>query len=134
MRLEDVLADVLAPDARLRSSYRREESRPLRQHARARSPGRTAIEAGGYVGAVTGERISLGPPHRSVAGLAAGRSEGDHRVARRPTLRQEHLTRALLSCTRHAPVRRPLVPIAHRVPRLFSVTVNQPSRPIEVPT
>lgn len=138
-RFEDVLDDF--PVLRERLTGPRTKvmgAGPLRQQARARVAGRVLLvgDAGGYVDALTGEGIALGLAQaRAAVGCVARQRPAEYeRLARRLALRHELLTRALLSGTAHAPVRRLLVPAARRAPWLFSAAVNQLARPIQVPT
>ncbi|KQV69507.1 monooxygenase [Nocardioides sp. Root122] len=137
-RFEDVLEDFPVLRERLTGPRTRVMGAgPLRQQARARAAGRVLLagDAGGYVDALTGEGIALGlaQARAAVGCLVRQRPEDYDRLARRLALRHELLTRALLSSTAHAPVRRLLVPAARRAPWLFSAAVNQLARPIEVP-
>jgi flavin-dependent dehydrogenase len=88
-------------------------------------------DAAGYVDAITGEGIALGlaQARSAVAAVVAGRP-GDyasafHRIGRR----RELLTHALLSSSRIPVVRRQIVPLAARLPRVFAGVVDQLARP-----
>lgn len=110
---------------------------PLRQRARRRVAGRVLLvgDAAGYVDALTGEGIALGlaQARAAVACVVADDPARYEAQARRLSRRHELLTHALLRATAHQPVRQRLVPLAARVPWLFSAAVNQLARPIVVP-
>jgi flavin-dependent dehydrogenase len=106
---------------------------PLRQRASGVVHGRVLLvgDAAGYVDAITGEGIALGlaQARSAVAAVVAGRP-GDyasafHRIGRR----RELLTHALLSSSRIPVVRRQIVPLAARLPRVFAGVVDQLARP-----
>jgi len=106
---------------------------PLRQRARARVAGRVLLvgDAGGYVDALTGEGIAMAvaQARAAVAAIVEDdpmRYERDwHTITRRYRL----LTEALLGVTRCNPLRRALVPVAARLPGVFSAAVNSLARP-----
>jgi flavin-dependent dehydrogenase len=106
---------------------------PLRQRATGVVHGRVLLvgDAAGYVDAITGEGIALGlaQARAAVSAVAADRP-GDyaaafHRIGRR----RELLTHALLSSSRVPVVRRRIVPLAARLPRVFAGVVDQLARP-----
>ena len=134
---DDLLADFPLLSRRLVGERSRVRGAgPLRQRVRSRSAGRALLvgDAGGYIDALTGEGLALGLAHAraAVECLAADRPERYARQARRLGLRQELLTHALLVATEHQALRRRLVPAAERLPRVFSVAVNQLARPMAV--
>ena len=106
---------------------------PLRQRVTAPVHGRVLLvgDAAGYVDAITGEGISLGlaQARAAVAAVAAGDpasyAASFHRIGRR----RELLTHALLASSRVPLVRREIVPLAARLPRLFAGIVDQLARP-----
>jgi len=106
---------------------------PLRQRSSARTSGRVLLvgDAAGYVDALTGEGIALGlaQARAAVDAVVAGRPE--HYEAAYPKLGRRHelLTHALLASSRRPLLRRQLVPLAARLPWVFSGAVNQLARP-----
>lgn len=101
---------------------------PLRQKARARLHGRVLLvgDAAGYIDALTGEGVSL-----ALAGAEAlvenvrrgtpGRYEADwHRATRRHRL----LTELLVRARQQPALARRIVPVAERLPRVFTAAVN----------
>jgi flavin-dependent dehydrogenase len=111
---------------------------PLRQRASRRVAGRVLLvgDAGGYVDALTGEGIALGlaQARSAVAAVAAGDPARYEADARRLGRKHELLTRALLTATAAAPLRRRIVPAAARLPRVFAAAVNQLAGPIGAPS
>lgn len=106
---------------------------PLRQRVRGRVNGRVLLvgDAAGYIDALTGEGIALGlaQARAAVAAITAGdprRYETEaHRIGRPHTA----LTVGLLTATRLPVVRRRMVPVAHRLPRVFGAVVDRLARP-----
>jgi flavin-dependent dehydrogenase len=106
---------------------------PLRQHAIARVSGRVLLvgDAAGYVDALTGEGIALAVAQgraavRAIADGDPGRYEREwHTITRQYRL----LTSSLLGATQVRPLRRALVPAAHRMPGVFSRAVNSLAGP-----
>ena len=100
----------------------------------ARVAGRVLLvgDAAGYVDALTGEGIALalapgaGGRRRASPAATSWRYE---REWRRLTRRYRWLTHALLGATRVPPARAALVPLAQRLPWLFSATVDALARP-----
>jgi len=88
-------------------------------------------DASGYVDALTGECIALGLAHASaaVAAVANDDAASYEREWRRVSRRYQVLTHALLSASSVPPVRRALVPLAARLPLVFSAAVNELARP-----
>ncbi len=106
---------------------------PLRQRSKARVQGRVLLvgDAAGYVDALTGEGIAVGLAQAKVA-VAAIRDDDPARYERdfrRVTRRHDLLTHGLLTVTRHAALRRRIVPAAAALPRVFGLAVNQLARP-----
>jgi flavin-dependent dehydrogenase len=134
---EDGLACGAAHRARLdlaRSSPpRRSSYLPLRRRARRRVAGRVLLvgDAGGYVGALTGESIALGlaQARAAVDAVAAGRPDRDERPWRRLGWRHDLLTKGLLAAARHPALRGRVVPAAAALPWVFGAAVNQHARP-----
>ncbi|WP_159765298.1 NAD(P)/FAD-dependent oxidoreductase [Streptomyces sp. HM190] len=106
---------------------------PLRQDASARTAGRVLLvgDAAGYVDALTGEGIALAlaQAQAAVRAVAAGDVAGYEREWRRLTRRYRWLTHALLRATRVPPFRASLVPIAQRLPWVFTAAVDALARP-----
>jgi flavin-dependent dehydrogenase len=106
---------------------------PLRQRSSARVSGRVLLvgDAAGYVDALTGEGIALGlaQARAAVDAVVAGRPEHYEAAYRKLGRRHELLTHALLASSRRPVIRRRLVPLAARLPRVFSGAVNQLARP-----
>ena len=102
---------------------------PLRQRSRARVRGRVLLvgDAAGYVDALTGEGIGVGlaQARAAVEAVVAGDPARYERDWRRVTRRHDVLTHGLLAATRHAALRRRLVPAAAALPRVFESVVNQ---------
>jgi flavin-dependent dehydrogenase len=106
---------------------------PLRQRSAARTLGRVLLvgDAAGYVDALTGEGIAIGlaQARAAVDAVVAGRPERYEAAYRRLGRRHELLTRALLASSRTSLVRRQIVPLAARLPRVFAGVVDQLARP-----
>jgi flavin-dependent dehydrogenase len=106
---------------------------PLRQRSSARTVGRVLLvgDAAGYVDALTGEGIALGlaQARAAVDAVVAGRPERYESAYKKLGRRHELLTHALLASSRRLLVRRQLVPLAARLPRVFSGAVDQLARP-----
>lgn len=102
---------------------------PLRQHASSVVAGRVLLvgDAAGYVDALTGEGLAIGfsCAAAAVARIAAGNPQDYRRDHAALTRRYRWLTTALVAAAQRAPLRRHIVPIAHRAPALFSAAVNQ---------
>lgn len=134
--LSRVLGDFPALEARLGDAGRSEVrgAGPLRQRSTRRVAGRVLLvgDAAGYVDALTGEGIALGlaEADAAVAAIVSGSPQAYERGWRRLRRRHELLTRGLLGATRHAVVRRVLVPVAGAVPAVFGVAVDQLARPV----
>ncbi|MDG5805731.1 FAD-dependent monooxygenase [Streptomyces ossamyceticus] len=107
---------------------------PLRQDTSARTAGRVLLvgDAAGYVDALTGEGVALALAQAQAAIRAV--VEGDvaryEREWRRLTRRYRWLTHALLGATRVPPVRGALVPLAQRLPWLFTAAVDVLGGPV----
>ncbi|MEV4233509.1 NAD(P)/FAD-dependent oxidoreductase, partial [Streptomyces bobili] len=106
---------------------------PLRQVATARTAGRVLLvgDAAGYVDALTGEGVALALAQApaAVRAVISGDLGAYEREWRRLTRRYRWLTHALLSSTRVPVVRVALVPMAQKLPWLFSATVDMLARP-----
>jgi flavin-dependent dehydrogenase len=106
---------------------------PLRQRATRQVAGRVLLvgDAAGYVDALTGEGIAIGlaQARAAVDAVAAGRPERYAAAYHRLGRRHELLTRALLTSARAPLVRRQIVPLAARLPRVFAGVVDQLARP-----
>jgi flavin-dependent dehydrogenase len=87
-------------------------------------------DAAGYVDALTGEGIALGlaQARAAVDAVVAGRPERYESAYKKLGRRHELLTHALLASSRRPLVRRQLVPLAARLPRVFSGAVDQLAR------
>jgi flavin-dependent dehydrogenase len=108
---------------------------PLRQIASARTAGRVLLvgDAAGYVDALTGEGIALALAQApaAVRAITSGDLAAYEREWRRLTRRYRWLTHALLGATRNPPARAALLPVAQRLPWLFSATVAMLARPAD---
>ena len=106
---------------------------PFRQVTSARTAGRVLLvgDAAGYVDALTGEGIALALAQApaAVRAIIDGDLTGYEREWRRLTRRYRWLTHTLLGVTRVFPARAALVPLAQRMPWLFSATVGILARP-----
>ena len=106
---------------------------PLRQRSTARTLGRVLLvgDAAGYVDALTGEGIALGlaQARSAVDAVVAGRPQQYEAAYKKLGRRHELLTHALLSSSRVPLVRRQIVPMASRLPRVFAGVVDQLARP-----
>ncbi|MFH9008642.1 NAD(P)/FAD-dependent oxidoreductase [Streptomyces afghaniensis] len=107
---------------------------PLRQVASARTAGRVLLvgDAAGYVDALIGEGIALALAQApaAVRAITSGDLAAYERDWRRLTRRYRWLTHALLGATRKPPLRAALVPVAQRLPWLFSATVALLAGPV----
>jgi flavin-dependent dehydrogenase len=101
---------------------------PLRQRAAAPRSGRVLLvgDAGGYLDALTGEGVSVGlaTARAAVAAVAADRPEAYDDGWARATRRYRTLTGALLWASGRPRLRRGLVPLARRLPRVYTYAVN----------
>jgi flavin-dependent dehydrogenase len=88
-------------------------------------------DAAGYVDALTGEGIAIGlaQARAAVDAVAAGRPDQYEAAYKRLGRRHELLTQALLASSRLPVVRRQIVPLAARLPRVFAGVVDQLARP-----
>ncbi|MGD9960566.1 NAD(P)/FAD-dependent oxidoreductase [Nocardioides sp.] len=106
---------------------------PLRQRSRHRVAGRVLLvgDAAGYVDALTGEGIAAGAAQAQAAVTAVLTDDAAayESAWRRLTWRHDVLTHSLLTATRLPVVRRTLVPVAARLPRVFDAAVDQLARP-----
>jgi flavin-dependent dehydrogenase len=105
----------------------------LRQRSTARTLGRVLLvgDAAGYVDALTGEGIAIGlaQSRAAVDAVVAGRTEDYEAAYKKLGRRHELLTHALLTSSRIPVVRRRIVPLAARLPRVFGGVVDQLARP-----
>ncbi len=106
---------------------------PLRQRSSRRVVGRVLLvgDAAGYVDALTGEGIAIGlaQARAAVEAVIAGRPDRYEAAYKRLGRRHELLTQALLASSRVPVVRRQIVPLAARLPRVFAGVVDQLARP-----
>lgn len=102
---------------------------PLRQRVRGRVCGRVLLigDAAGYVDALTGEGIavSLACAAELVRCLLADRPQDYEAAWRRVSRRSRLLTEGLLWARQRPGVPKAIVPVAARLPWLFSLIVNQ---------
>jgi flavin-dependent dehydrogenase len=102
---------------------------PLRQHVRQRVAGRVLLvgDAAGYVDALTGEGISVGlhSARRLARCLSQDRPESYERAWHSCSRRYRLLTESLLFAAERPVLRRRIVPVATRAPRLFGAIINQ---------
>ncbi|HEX5090948.1 MAG TPA: NAD(P)/FAD-dependent oxidoreductase [Nocardioides sp.] len=132
---EDLLAEHVLLRQRLgrRPLSRTRGAGPLRQRSAARTIGRVLLvgDAAGYLDALTGEGIAIGlaQARAAVDAVVAGRPEDYEAAYRRLGRRHELLTHALLVSSRVPVVRRQIVPLAARLPRVFTGVVDQLARP-----
>ncbi|MGW7613013.1 NAD(P)/FAD-dependent oxidoreductase [Streptomyces sp. NPDC054766] len=101
---------------------------PLLQRVRRRVAGRVLLvgDAAGYVDALTGEGIALGlaTAGAAVRCLVAGRVEEYERAWALLTRRHRLLTGALLTASRRPGTARLIVPLASRMPPVFTAAVH----------
>jgi len=106
---------------------------PLRQRSRRRTAGRVLLagDASGYVDALTGEGIAVGlaQAKAAVAAVVADDPRRYERSWRRASWRYQVITHTLLAVAGVPPARRALVPLASRLPMVFSAAVNELGRP-----
>jgi len=102
---------------------------PLRQRVRGRVAGRVVLvgDAGGYIDPLTGEGIGLALTcaRAAVDCLVRGRAQEYERAWRRLTRQHRIMTSALLWCAERPVLRSHLVPLAERLPRVFTFAVNR---------
>lgn len=101
---------------------------PLRQRSRSRVAGRVMLvgDASGYVDALTGEGIAVGFAEAKalVRCVAANRPDDYEAEWVRVTRTYRWLTASLLWSRNHG-LASTVVPVAHRLPRVFSAAVQQ---------
>ncbi|MEV7547006.1 NAD(P)/FAD-dependent oxidoreductase [Streptomyces sp. NPDC089915] len=101
---------------------------PLRQRARTRVAGRVLFvgDAAGYVDALTGEGLTLAvsAAEQLVRCVRAGRPQEYERAWRQLSRTYRTLTSSLLWARRRAPLAARVVPLAARMPRVFTGAVN----------
>lgn len=129
---EDVLAAAPGVAQRLAGAPDASQLRgagPLRQRASARVAGRVLLagDAAGYVDALTGEGIRLGLAQvtAAVAAISAGRPERYEHDWRWITRDYRLLTGGLLAAAGRPAVRRRIVPLAARLPRVYGAIVDR---------
>jgi flavin-dependent dehydrogenase len=102
---------------------------PLRQRVRGRVAGRVLLvgDAAGYVDALTGEGIavSLAAAAELVTCLVANRPEDYERAWLRVSRRSRLITSALLWARGRPALARSIVPVATKLPSVFTVAVDQ---------
>ena len=129
---DDQLTAFPALAARLRGARPASDIRgagPLRQRVRGRVQGRVLLagDAAGYIDALTGEGIavSLTTAAELVSCLVEDRPERYDRAWLRTSRPSRVITSGLLWARRQPRLSRAIVPLAARLPPLFSVAVNQ---------
>lgn len=104
---------------------------PFSQSTSARTAGRVLLvgDASGYVDAITGEGLRLGfaQARAAVSCIAAGTPAGYERQWRHVSRDFRLLTRGLATLA-SSPLRGAIVPLAHRMPRLFGHIVDRLAR------
>jgi menaquinone-9 beta-reductase len=102
---------------------------PLRQRTSRRTRGRVLLvgDASGYVDALTGEGIRLGlaQARAAVSAVLAGRPDAYERDWRRLSRDYRLLTTALVSAAVRPAIRRRIVPLAVRLPRVYGSLVER---------
>ncbi len=105
---------------------------PLQQRVSSPTSGRVLLigDAAGYVDALTGEglRIGLACADAAVQSVLAGRPQDYPSAWRSLTREYRWLTSGLVTATRIPFVRRALVPVASRLPRIFGAAVDSLAR------
>jgi flavin-dependent dehydrogenase len=126
VRQTDRLAQRLA-DAPVVSDLR--GAGPLRQRTTRRTRGQVLLigDASGYVDALTGEGIRLGlaQARAAVAAVVAGRPDTYEREWRRLSRDYRLLTTALVAAAVRPKLRRHIVPLAIRLPRVYGGIVER---------
>ena len=127
---EDALASVPALAKRLRDATPASTVRgagPLRQNTTGQRSGRVLLvgDAAGYVDAITGEGIRLGlaEARTAIECIVAGDPERYEREWRSITRDFRMLTTGLVAAA-NSPLRRAIVPLAARLPRLYGRIVE----------
>jgi flavin-dependent dehydrogenase len=102
---------------------------PLRQEATRRTLGRVLLvgDAAGYVDALTGEGIRLGlaQARAAVSAVTAGRPGDYERAWRGITRDYRVLTTSLVQAASRPALRRRIVPLAARLPRVYGAIVDR---------
>lgn len=102
---------------------------PLLQRTSRRTAGRVLLagDASGYVDALTGEGIRLGLAQAGAAveAIVTGRADRYERAWRRLTRDYRVLTSALVGAAERPALRRRIVPLASRLPRLYGAIVDR---------
>ncbi|MGH8824640.1 MAG: NAD(P)/FAD-dependent oxidoreductase [Jiangellaceae bacterium] len=129
---ERVLDSAPAVRERLRGTVPASDLRgagPMWQGTVRRTAGRILLvgDAGGYVDALTGEGIRLGlaQARAAVAAVAAGRPGDYERAWRRESRDYRMLTAALVTAAQRRRIRRRIVPLARRLPRVYGAIVDR---------
>ncbi|MGV8858459.1 NAD(P)/FAD-dependent oxidoreductase [Rhodoglobus sp.] len=131
---EDALASVPALAERLRGAPPASSVRgagPLLQNTTGQRAGRVLLvgDAAGYVDAITGEGIRLGlaEARAAIECIVAGEPERYELEWRRVTRDFRMLTTGLVAAAK-SPLRRAIVPLAARLPRLYGRVVERLAR------
>lgn len=127
-----VVAEAPAAKSRLATAEVASTARgagPLLQRTDRRTAGRVLLvgDAAGYVDALTGEGIRLGlaQARAAVAAILAGRPDHYERDWSRLTRDYRWLTSSLVGAATRPALRRQIVPLAVRAPRLFGTIVDR---------
>jgi flavin-dependent dehydrogenase len=131
---EKALASVPVLAERLRDATPASSLRgagPLLQNTTGQRSGRVLLvgDAAGYVDAITGEGIRLGlaEARAAIECIIAGEPEGYEREWRRITRDFRMLTTGLVAAA-NSPLRRAIVPLAARLPRIYGRIVESLAR------
>jgi len=132
VQYDDVIASARGVRERLHGAAPASDLRgagPMWQDTVRRTAGRVLLvgDAGGYVDALTGEGIRLGlaQARAAVAAVAAGRPRDYERAWRRESRDYRLLTAALVTAAGRRGVRSRIVPLAHRLPRVYGAIVER---------
>jgi flavin-dependent dehydrogenase len=132
VRYDQVLASAVGVGERLREASPASDLRgagPMWQGTVRRTAGRVLLvgDAGGYVDALTGEGIRLGlvQARAAVAAVASGRPADYEHAWRRDSRDYRLLTAALVTAAGRPRVRPRIVPLAHRLPRVYGAIVER---------
>ena len=131
---DEALASIPALAERLRDAKPTSSARgagPLLQNTRGQRAGRVMLvgDAAGYVDAITGEGIRLGlaEARTAIECIVANRPERYEREWRRITRDFRMLTNGLVAAAK-SPLRKAIVPLAARMPRLYGRIVESLAR------
>ncbi|HET6728896.1 MAG TPA: NAD(P)/FAD-dependent oxidoreductase [Jiangellaceae bacterium] len=132
VQYDDAIASARGVRERLHGAAAASDLRgagPMWQDTVRRTAGRVLLvgDAGGYVDALTGEGIRLGlaQARAAVAAVAAGRPGDYERAWRRESRDYRLLTAALVTAAGRRGVRSRIVPLAHRLPRVYGAIVER---------